>query len=252
MSAREHAIAWRRAYQARVCDRVEPWAHGTVVRISELPSFYDYNLARVEGPDPGLSGAELAAAAEPALADLGHRRIEIEDGDTGLRVAEDFARIGWVTERLAFLFRALPGPEAAGPAGVELSVEDFEATRPLRVSWQSESVWGETPEFALVEEEVARRRGHARRDRARGGRAGRLRRVLRVRRRRRGGARLRAAGAPRRGPRRRAGRRARSPPPRPAARARRSSRPTTSAPRSGSTSGSASAPSGGAARSRRC
>jgi GNAT superfamily N-acetyltransferase len=157
VSARDDAIAWRRAYQARVCDRVERWAHGTVVRITELPSFYDYNLARVEGPDPGVSAEELAAAAEPALAGLGHRRIELEDSDAGLRVADGFARMGWVSERLASLFRELPGPEVTAPA--ELSVVDFEATRPLRVAWQTESIWGDTPEFALVEEEVARRRG---------------------------------------------------------------------------------------------
>jgi ribosomal protein S18 acetylase RimI-like enzyme len=156
---REHAIAWRRGYHARVCDRLEPWAHGTVVRIAELPSFYDYNLARVEGPDPGVDAEELAAAAEPALVDLGHRRIELEDEDAGLRVAGGFARMGWVTERLAYLFRDLPGPEVAAPGGAALSVEGFEATRPLRVAWQTESIWGDTPDFALVEEEVARRRG---------------------------------------------------------------------------------------------
>ena len=160
MSARDHAIAWRRAYQARVCDRVEPWAHGTVVRITELPSFYDYNLARVEGPDPGVSAEELAAAAEPALAGLGHRRIELEDSDAGLRIADGFARMGWVSERLASLSREISSttaPEVTAPA--ELSIVDFEATRPLRVAWQTESIWGDTPEFAFVEEEVARRRG---------------------------------------------------------------------------------------------
>jgi len=159
-AARDHAIAWRRACHARVCDRVEPWAHGTVVRITELPTFYDYNLARVEGPDPGLSAEELAAAAEPALAGLGHRRIELEDSEAGLGVAGGFARMGWVTERLAYLFREIPpppAPEIGSPA--DLSIVDFEATRPLRVAWQTESIWGDTPEFALVEEEVARRRG---------------------------------------------------------------------------------------------
>jgi GNAT superfamily N-acetyltransferase len=159
-AARDHAIAWRRAYQARVCDRVEPWAHGTVVRITELPSFYDYNLARVEGPDPGVTAEELAAAAEPALAGLGHRRIELEDSEAGQRVAEGFARMGWVTERLASLFREISPPPTPGvTTAAELSIEDFKATRPLRAAWQTESIWGDTPEFALVEEEVAHRRG---------------------------------------------------------------------------------------------
>jgi ribosomal protein S18 acetylase RimI-like enzyme len=157
--AREHAIAWRHGYHARVCDRIEPWAHGSVALATDMPTFYDYNLARVEGEDPGLTAEALAAVAEPLLASLGHRRIELEDEEAGARVRDGFAAMGWVAERLAFLHRDLPGPAVAAPAGAELSVEGFAASRPLRVAWQSESIWGDTPEFALVEEEVARRRG---------------------------------------------------------------------------------------------
>ena len=68
------AIAWRHGYHAAVCDRVLPWAHGTVVRADDLPSYYDYNLVRVEGGDPGLDAEALAAAAEPLLA--GRERVE--------------------------------------------------------------------------------------------------------------------------------------------------------------------------------
>jgi GNAT superfamily N-acetyltransferase len=155
----ERAIAWRHGHHAAVCGRVEPWAHGTVVRADDVPSYYDYNLVRVEGPDPGLDAEALAAAAEPALAGLGHRRIEVDDTAAGERLAPGFEALGWVVERLAFLERELPGPEPRGRHGADLRIEPFEATRPLRVAWSGESIWGDEPNFALVEEAVAARRG---------------------------------------------------------------------------------------------
>jgi GNAT superfamily N-acetyltransferase len=153
------AIAWRHGYHAAVCDRVEPWAHGTVVRAGDVPSYYEYNLARVENGDPRLDAAALAAIAEPALADLGHRRIEVEDTAAASRLAPGFAELGWVVERLAFLHRELPGPAPSAAHGAELRIEAFEATRGLREAWQGESIWADGPGFALVEERVAARRG---------------------------------------------------------------------------------------------
>ena len=108
------AIAWRHGYHAAVCNRVEPWAHGTVARADDVPTYYEYNLARVEGRDPGLEAEALAAAAEPALADLGHRRIEVEDtprpraAGAGLRGA----RLGRRAARVPA--PRVPGPRAGG------------------------------------------------------------------------------------------------------------------------------------------
>ena len=159
MSAEEHAVAWRHGYHALVCDRLEPWEHGTVVRATDVPNFYDYNLVRVEGADPGLSAAELAAVADSALAGLGHRRVELEDLAGGERLWDDFAALGWRTERLAYLWRELPGPDVVTPAGTELRVEGFEASRPLRAAWKAEeSTYDDPPEFLEVEEQVGRRR----------------------------------------------------------------------------------------------
>jgi GNAT superfamily N-acetyltransferase len=127
-----------------------------------VPSYYDYNLARVEDGDPDLDAEALAAAAEPFLADLGHRRIEVEDAAAGARLAPGFEAMGWVVERLAFLHRDLtslpPVPERIR-SHADLRVEPFEASRPLRQAWQGESIWGEPPAFALIEERVAARRG---------------------------------------------------------------------------------------------
>lgn len=153
------AIAWRHGYHAAVCNRIEPWAHGTAVRADDVPSYYEFNLARVAGPDPGLDAEALAAAAEPALAGLGHRRIEVEDTAAGERVAPGFAAMGWIVERLAYLSRELPGPELSGRHGAELRIEPFEASRSLRRAWQGESTWGEEADFTLVEEQAAAPRG---------------------------------------------------------------------------------------------
>jgi GNAT superfamily N-acetyltransferase len=142
-----------------VATRLLPWAHGTVVRTDDVPSYYEYNLARIEGGDPGLDAAGLVAAAEPALADLGHRRIEAEDTAAGARLAPGFAALGWVVERLAFLHRELPAPAPGGMHGAELAIEGFAASRELRAAWQGESIWGEGEGFAAIEERVAARRG---------------------------------------------------------------------------------------------
>ena len=37
------ARAWRNAAHAAVCDLLEPWAHGTVVRATGYPSYFDLN-----------------------------------------------------------------------------------------------------------------------------------------------------------------------------------------------------------------
>ena len=59
----DRARAWRRAMLAAVCDLVEPWEHGTVFRATGYPSYWDYNVVRVDG-DPGFSAAELIAVAD--------------------------------------------------------------------------------------------------------------------------------------------------------------------------------------------
>jgi GNAT superfamily N-acetyltransferase len=156
---RERAIAWRREIAARVCDGIRAWENGTVVRTSEFPTYYQYNLVRVEGGDPGLSADELVAVADRELADLSHRRIELEDLAAGERVRPAFEAMGWVVERLAFLYRPVPAEPREPPPGVRLEVGDYEATRPLRLAWRGESIWGDPPEFVGIEEAAAARVG---------------------------------------------------------------------------------------------
>ena len=80
MSGRDvaaRARAWHHAGQDSVCDVIEPWAHGTVLRATRHPTFWDFNVVRVE-EDPKLSAEALAAFADEALAGLAHRRVDLE------------------------------------------------------------------------------------------------------------------------------------------------------------------------------
>jgi predicted GNAT family acetyltransferase len=140
-----------------VCDVIEPWEHGTSVRCTAHPGFWDYNSLRLEGPDPGATVDVLAAAADHFQEGLRHRRIEIEDEAAGTRLRPGFKELGWVTTRLVWL--ALSEP----PAGPEFEEVPFEATRELRLEWaRSEGYEIGEREFqrqADAEEDVARRRG---------------------------------------------------------------------------------------------
>ncbi len=63
---RARAIAYRHATHARVCDRIEPWAHGTAVSSSRLPGYWDYNVVRVED-DVEMAADEVVRVGEQLL-----------------------------------------------------------------------------------------------------------------------------------------------------------------------------------------
>jgi GNAT superfamily N-acetyltransferase len=161
-SARERAIAWRRAEHARICDVLEATEHGTMVRCTTLPTFWNYNSLRVEGPDRGVSAHTLVRAADVLQGDLAHRQVEVEDRAAGERLRPGFQALGWVTERLAWM--VLRGG-LAGPgldAGTEIDEVPFGRTRPLREAWFGTSELAGSPaarsHFLGVEERVATRR----------------------------------------------------------------------------------------------
>jgi GNAT superfamily N-acetyltransferase len=141
-----------------VCDRIEPWEHGTVVFATEMAGYWDYNLVRLEGGDPGLSAGELMDAADRLQDGLSHRCLEIDDAEAGARLRADFKAAGWASERLAWMRR--PGP----PPPPSLAVEEvpYAATRELRDAWHRASDWwDEDPaadRFLELEEAVAARR----------------------------------------------------------------------------------------------
>jgi GNAT superfamily N-acetyltransferase len=126
--------AWRHATHTAICDAIEPWEHGTVVRASRYPTYYDFNLVRVER-DPGMSASELIAFADVALAGLDHRRFDFEAIEAGDRLRADFEAAGWKAVRLLWMRH-----EAAPPPGPAVEVEEvpYDAVHALRVRWHQE------------------------------------------------------------------------------------------------------------------
>jgi GNAT superfamily N-acetyltransferase len=111
--ARERAIAWRHAEHARVCDVIEATEHGTAVRATTLPTFWNYNSLRVEGTDTGVSADALVHAADVLQGDLAHRHVEVEDEGAGARLRPGFEALGWAAERLAWMLLESPAPDGA-------------------------------------------------------------------------------------------------------------------------------------------
>ena len=120
--------------QRVACDVFEPWPHGTVVRATRYPDYWDFNVVRVE-EDPGMSAQELAAFADEALDGLRHRRIDFEFAAAAERLRPGFKELGWLTERLVWMRH-----EAPPPPGPQIAVEEvpYEAVHDLRLAWHYE------------------------------------------------------------------------------------------------------------------
>jgi GNAT superfamily N-acetyltransferase len=126
---------WAHAGQAAVCDVVEPWEHGTVVRATRYPTYFHYNLVRVE-EDPGMSAGALAAFADEALAGVEHRRVDVEPLDVAERLRPDFRAMGWLSYCLVWMRHEAPAPRAGRPIAVE--EVPWDAVRDLRAEWHYE------------------------------------------------------------------------------------------------------------------
>jgi GNAT superfamily N-acetyltransferase len=123
------------AVHAAVCDVFEPWRHGTVVRATRYPDYFDLNVVRVE-EHPAMSVEALAAFADEALDGLKHRRMDFEDADAAQALRPEFEALGWMTERLVWMRHEAPPP----PGGREVAVEEvpYDAVRELRFDWHRE------------------------------------------------------------------------------------------------------------------
>ncbi len=127
----ERARRWRDAAHAAVCDVIEPWDHGAVVRATRHPTYWDFNAIRVED-DPGMSVDELIAVADELLAASEHRRFEFDLVEVAEPLRPEFERRGWMTERLVWMRH-----EAPLPPGPVIGVEEvpYDAVRHLRATW---------------------------------------------------------------------------------------------------------------------
>jgi ribosomal protein S18 acetylase RimI-like enzyme len=143
---------WHHAGQAAVCDVVEPWAHGTVLRATRYPDYWDFNVVRVER-DPGMSADALAAFADDALAGLAHRRVDFELAEVAAPLRPGFEALGWRIHRLVWMRHEADSTPASG---VAVETVPYEAVRELRVARHQEDFPGHDPgDFVTQERAIA-------------------------------------------------------------------------------------------------
>jgi GNAT superfamily N-acetyltransferase len=153
----ERARAWRNAAQAAICDVIEPWEHGTIVRSTRHPSYYDFNLVRVEDAEATAVDA-IAATADQALAGLGHRRVTFDHLSTAEPLRAGFEAAGWKVMRLLWLRHEGPIPARDPTHAVE--VVPYDDVEQLRRDWHDEDFPGGDPtSFHRAAREVALQRG---------------------------------------------------------------------------------------------
>ena len=124
----------RNALHASVCDLLEPWTHGTVVRATNHPTLWDFNVVRVE-EEPAMSVEGLEAFADQALAGLAHRRVDFDLVDAAEELRPSFEARDWKAERLLWMRH-----EAPLPPGPDAVVEEapYDAVDALRIAWHRE------------------------------------------------------------------------------------------------------------------
>jgi GNAT superfamily N-acetyltransferase len=149
------ARAWHHARHAAVCDVLELWAHGTVVRATAYPSYFDFNVVRVE-EDPAMSVQALMGFADDALAGLAHRRVDFEVIAAAEPLRAGFEAQGWRALRLLWMRHEvplLPGPRVA------VEPVPYDAVQELRVAWHREDFPDQDPAaYHAAAREVALRR----------------------------------------------------------------------------------------------
>jgi len=128
------ARAWHHARIKTACDVIEPWAHGSVVRATRYPDYYDLNAVRVE-EDLAMSTEELVAFADEALSRFAHRRVDFDLADAADRLRGGFEEQGWEATRLLWMRH-----EAPLPPGPDIAVEavPYDAVQDLRLAWHRE------------------------------------------------------------------------------------------------------------------
>jgi ribosomal protein S18 acetylase RimI-like enzyme len=148
---------WRNAVHAAVCDSIVGWADGTVVRASRFPTYYDFNVMRVEQPSE-LGVAQLSARADQALAGLAHRRIDFDLVEEAERRRGEFEAAGWKTTRLVWmLFEATV---AAQTPAVAVEPVFYDDTEELRLRWHLEDhPEMEYAQYKVGAREIALKRG---------------------------------------------------------------------------------------------
>lgn len=151
------ARGWRTASLAAICDELEPWEHGTIARANRYPTYYNFNLVRVQTDAP-LGAGTLLKLTDEALAERSHRRLDFDFVQLGTRLRGTFEAEGWRTTRVVWMRY-----EAGFTEAPEIRVEpvDYDDVHELRVLWHEEDTAGVQPDPAFYRHarEVAQRLG---------------------------------------------------------------------------------------------
>ncbi|HET8823241.1 MAG TPA: GNAT family N-acetyltransferase [Thermoleophilaceae bacterium] len=154
--AASRARAWVHENQAAVCDVIEPWEHGTVIRATRYPDCWDYNLVRVED-DAELTAAELVRVADEGLSELAHRRAGFEVASSGEPIRPDLEALGWKTTRLVWMRHEGHVEPVTSP---DIEQVAYDAVRHLRLDWYREDFPGVDAADGLEQErEISMTRG---------------------------------------------------------------------------------------------
>lgn len=155
-AAAARARAWHHHRQALICDIAEPWAHGTILRATRFPDYYDFNLVRVE-EKPAIGVRELVTIADEALEGAAHRRVDFDDIDPAAALRDGFEALGWHALRILYMVHVEPPPPAPTLAVEEV---DYDAVADLRLIWHAEDFPGTDPgEYHEQARAVSRTRG---------------------------------------------------------------------------------------------
>jgi ribosomal protein S18 acetylase RimI-like enzyme len=130
----ERARAWVHSAQETVCDIVEPWEHGAVARATRHPTYWDYNVVRVE-EDIAMTADEVVQVADELLDGLAHRRVGFEFAARGEPIRQELERRGWETTRLVWMLHAGPSP---AQTGLDVEQVHYDTVRHLRLAWLNE------------------------------------------------------------------------------------------------------------------
>lgn len=127
----ERCLAFLHDYAFRVSKRGPSGRFGTALLRPELPNVWSLNYLLAERELDIATAQALADEADDLLgsAGLGHRKIEVLDGEAGRRLAPQFRRLGWHVEHdLVMPHRRPPDRETETSTVEEVDAEALTPT----------------------------------------------------------------------------------------------------------------------------
>lgn len=110
---RDELLKFELGLDLQISEEIREYEWGRAFFCPSLPLVWDLNWALIE--QPGLSAAEVMAAADEALAAFEHRTVAIRGEEDGARLAREFEAVpGWEAEATVYLVwkGARPSPPA--------------------------------------------------------------------------------------------------------------------------------------------